>query len=318
MLFFIFMFSVVYSECFCEYNENDIVTYCSTDLLTTSKNITSFYKNNTDLLFCGPCPTFPPSQSPSMSPSESPTYSPSDSPSFMPSKQPSVAGPSVSPSMRPTKKPTRNPTRKPTRRPTSIPSMSPTTFSCNEKAMDILFLIDSSNTVNPNRFNSIVAYMNRMLNGLDISGVGYHVGIIQFATRARVVISLSHKDSFNKVNLKRVINRMKFDGGYTNIPEAFYMGYTDLQFRRLTHNSLVVIVSDFFPESSSINLGVLRARTLFNVQKVKSLANVTVQSVLVGNYRNFYNFAEDISDYSKPYTINEESPTFEDLFLRIC
>uniref|UniRef100_A0A1A8EX23 Matrilin 2 n=1 Tax=Nothobranchius korthausae TaxID=1143690 RepID=A0A1A8EX23_9TELE len=62
---------------------------------------------------------------------------------------------------------------------------------CHDGIMDVVFVIDGSKSLGPANFELVKQFVNGMVDSLNISRMGTHVGLIQYSTKVRTEFTLS-------------------------------------------------------------------------------------------------------------------------------
>ncbi|RUS70240.1 hypothetical protein EGW08_022000 [Elysia chlorotica] len=89
---------------------------------------------------------------------------------------------------------------------------------CQDRAVDIVFVVDSSNSVGLDNFRKMKTFLISLVESLDIGPSSSRVGIIVFSDDATMVIRL--EDTTNEAVLKSDILNIQYTGGGTNTAAA--------------------------------------------------------------------------------------------------
>lgn len=76
--------------------------------------------------------------------------------------------------------------------------------------MDLVFVIDGSKSLGPANFELVKQFVNSIVDSLNISRTGTHVGLIQYSTKVRTEFTLGRYVSAQGV--KRAVAQMQYMG----------------------------------------------------------------------------------------------------------
>ncbi|XP_068180137.1 matrilin-2-like [Antennarius striatus] len=83
-------------------------------------------------------------------------------------------------------------------------------LECHDGVMDLVFVIDGSKSLGPANFELIKQFVNSIVDSLDISRMGTHVGLLQYSTKVRTEFTLGQYTTAHGV--KQAVSRMEYMG----------------------------------------------------------------------------------------------------------
>ncbi|XP_060937859.1 matrilin-2-like [Limanda limanda] len=81
---------------------------------------------------------------------------------------------------------------------------------CGDGVMDLVFVIDGSKSLGPANFELVKHFVNSIVDSLDISKTGTHVGLLQYSTKVRTQFTLGQYTTAQDV--KQAVARMQYMG----------------------------------------------------------------------------------------------------------
>ncbi|XP_067022326.1 uncharacterized protein [Acropora muricata] len=96
--------------------------------------------------------------------------------------------------------------------------------------IDFAMIVDASGSISRRNFAKLLEFIEKMLDGFDISEKGTHIAIIEYSTRPSVQIKFNEFSGayLNAANLKRKIRRIRQSRGFTFIDKALRMASTEI------------------------------------------------------------------------------------------
>ncbi|KAI4871836.1 hypothetical protein NFI96_016394, partial [Prochilodus magdalenae] len=80
--------------------------------------------------------------------------------------------------------------------------------ACSDAATDVVFLIDGSKSVRPENFELVKKFINQIIDKLDVSDRGTHVGLVQYSSAVKQEFPLGRYNT--KKDLKEAVKKMDY------------------------------------------------------------------------------------------------------------
>lgn len=88
--------------------------------------------------------------------------------------------------------------------------MLPAEPACADGVMDLVFVIDGSKSMGPANFELVKQFVIGIVESLDVSQTGAHVGLLQYSTKVRTEFTLSQHTSVQ--GIRQAVSRMQYMG----------------------------------------------------------------------------------------------------------
>uniref|UniRef100_A0A3Q2PVC2 Matrilin 2 n=1 Tax=Fundulus heteroclitus TaxID=8078 RepID=A0A3Q2PVC2_FUNHE len=117
---------------------------------------------------------------------------------------------------------------------------------CHDGVMDLVFVIDGSKSLGAANFERVKQWVNSIVDSLDISRTGTHVGLIQFSTKVHTEFPLGRHRTAQDV--KRAVAQMQYMGRGSMTGSAlrhmFQFGFSEKEGARSNIPRVCVVFTD--------------------------------------------------------------------------
>ncbi|NWX97044.1 COSA1 protein, partial [Nothoprocta ornata] len=113
---------------------------------------------------------------------------------------------------------------------------------CSVTPLELVFVIDSSESVGPDNFNIIKTFMKTVIDKVVANHATTRIGIINFSHKVELVSSL--KQYTNKENLKSAVDKMPYLGEGTYTASAIQEAITLFETARPAVRKVAVVITD--------------------------------------------------------------------------
>ncbi|XP_076104210.1 matrilin-1-like isoform X2 [Mytilus galloprovincialis] len=89
---------------------------------------------------------------------------------------------------------------------------------CDGKDADIYFVLDASNSIWPEDFKQQLAFVNSVIDILDVTHGNTRVGVVVYSTQVHPIVMIN--SGFSKSQIKRQVNAIQYVSGRTNTSDS--------------------------------------------------------------------------------------------------
>ena len=100
---------------------------------------------------------------------------------------------------------------------------------CNAVA-DVAFIVDSSGSIGRRNWIKMLEFLNEMVKAYNVGADKTHIAVVAYSTRATVEIKFNTLtgSSVTEEGYKRIIDRIRFQRGFTFIDKALLLADRDI------------------------------------------------------------------------------------------
>ena len=106
--------------------------------------------------------------------------------------------------------------------------ISPFVLDC-VTAVDVVFVVDSSGSIGEENFAIVKEVIQNLIGHFSVSAVHARIGIVQYATNARIIYSLRQSQRFGFRRLERRVKNLFYTKGGTKTGKGLSLAYNMLK-----------------------------------------------------------------------------------------
>lgn len=95
--------------------------------------------------------------------------------------------------------------------------------------MDVVFVIDSSGSIGEENFEKVKEVIGKLIRHFSVSASNARIGIVQYATNARVVYSLRRSQRSGFYTLEKRVKKLFYTRGSTKTGKGLELAYRMLR-----------------------------------------------------------------------------------------
>ncbi|XP_053118435.1 collagen alpha-1(XXVIII) chain [Hemicordylus capensis] len=126
---------------------------------------------------------------------------------------------------------------------------------CKQKPLELVFVIDSSESVGPDNFETIKQFVKTVIDAMTINQAAARVGIINFSHEVEMVSTLQQHS--NKDHLKAAVDQMQYLGEGTFPAKAINKTIEIFQVARQGVKKVAIVITDGQADSRDTRLDVV-------------------------------------------------------------
>ncbi|XP_072109510.1 uncharacterized protein [Mobula birostris] len=191
---------------------------------------------------------------------------------------------------------------------------------CKEKPVELVFVIDSSESVGPENFEIVKEFVGALIDRVTGNREAIRIGVIVYSLEAQVIIHLWQGVNLEKV--KTLIQDMQYLGEGTYTGTAIETANQVFKLARKEARKVAIVITDGqtdMRDPTDLEIAVKEAHSVHTEVFTIGIANAT--DPFYSNFKNEMNLIASDPDEEHVYLIDDflTLPTLESkLFIRIC
>ncbi|XP_067865828.1 collagen alpha-1(XXVIII) chain-like [Heterodontus francisci] len=191
---------------------------------------------------------------------------------------------------------------------------------CKEKPLELVFVIDSSESVGPENFEIVKEFVSALIDRVSDSSEATRIGVILYSLEARIITHLWQGTT--PENVKRAIQAMQYLGEGTYTGTAMKMANQVFKSARKDVHKVALVITDGQTDKrdpTHLDMAVMEAHVLHTEVFVIGIVNTS--DPFYSSFKKEMNLIASEPDEEHVYLINDfmTLPTLESkLFSRIC
>ncbi|XP_048379939.2 collagen alpha-1(XXVIII) chain-like isoform X2 [Stegostoma tigrinum] len=191
---------------------------------------------------------------------------------------------------------------------------------CKEKPLELVFVIDSSESVGPENFDIVKEFVTALIDRISESNEATRIGVILYSLEAHIITHLWQGATLETV--RRAIQSMPYLGEGTYTGSAINMANQVFQTARKDVHKMAIVITDGQTDKrdpNHLDTAVMEAHAVDTEVFVIGIVNTS--DPLYSAFKNEMNLIASDPDEEHVYLINDfmTLPTLESkLFSRIC
>ncbi|XP_072365177.1 collagen, type XXVIII, alpha 1a [Scyliorhinus torazame] len=191
---------------------------------------------------------------------------------------------------------------------------------CKEKPLELVFVIDSSESVGPENFEIVKEFVGALIDRISESSEATRIGVILYSLEAQIITHLWQGAALE--NVKRAIQGMQYLGEGTYTGTAMKMANQVFRSARKDVHKLAIVITDGQTDKrdpTHLEMAVMEAHSVHTEVFVIGIVNTS--DPFYSSFKNEMNLIASDPDEEHVYLIGDfmTLPTLESkLFSRIC